>query len=217
MITSAELGRLIASIMRSTSSAARKPRAKAPRPHHRQSECEKRRGARIDSHGFLIKGKNMFRYARLAASSPPPTFRIATAVSRCSTLFGLFPFLGKLFADSAYQGPVFHRALAGILPDLARWRSGEGLRRPAQALGGRTHHRLAQPLPPTGQGRTSTATRCAVLDRRPGLRTFLKKRRQSLLRLVRRPTLGDPLHRVLDECFIDGLRRHVRYELLGLR
>ena len=30
----------------------------------------------------------------------------------------LFPFLGKLFADSAYQGPVFHRALAGILPDL---------------------------------------------------------------------------------------------------
>ena len=23
-----------------------------------------------------------------------------------------------MFADSAYQGPVFHRALAGILPDL---------------------------------------------------------------------------------------------------
>ena len=39
-------------------------------------------------------------------------------VSRLATLFGLFPFLGKLFADSAYQGPVFHRALAGILPDL---------------------------------------------------------------------------------------------------
>ena len=35
-----------------------------------------------------------------------------------SRLFGLFPFLGKLIADSAYQGPVFHRALAGILPDL---------------------------------------------------------------------------------------------------
>ena len=29
-----------------------------------------------------------------------------------ATLFGLFPFLGKLFADSAYQGPVFQ------LPDL---------------------------------------------------------------------------------------------------
>jgi transposase len=35
-----------------------------------------------------------------------------------ATLFGLFPFLGKLFADSAYQGPIFHGALAGILPCL---------------------------------------------------------------------------------------------------
>jgi len=35
-----------------------------------------------------------------------------------ATLFGLFPFLGKLFADSAYQGPIFHGALANILPDL---------------------------------------------------------------------------------------------------
>ena len=53
------------------------------------------------------------------ASSPPPTFRIATAVSRCWRPCSVcFPLLGKLFADSAYQGPVFHRALAGILPDL---------------------------------------------------------------------------------------------------
>ncbi len=35
-----------------------------------------------------------------------------------STLFGLFPFLGKLFADSAYRGPKFHAALAHILPTL---------------------------------------------------------------------------------------------------
>ena len=35
-----------------------------------------------------------------------------------ASLFGLFPFLGKLFADSAYQGPIFHHALAGILPNL---------------------------------------------------------------------------------------------------
>ena len=34
------------------------------------------------------------------------------------TLFGLLPFLEKLFADSAYQGPVFHSALASILPNL---------------------------------------------------------------------------------------------------
>jgi len=35
-----------------------------------------------------------------------------------ATLFGLFPFLAKLFADSAYEGPIFHAALASILPHL---------------------------------------------------------------------------------------------------
>jgi hypothetical protein len=31
-----------------------------------------------------------------------------------ATLFGQFPFLKKLFADSAYAGPVFHDGLANI-------------------------------------------------------------------------------------------------------
>jgi transposase len=35
-----------------------------------------------------------------------------------STLFGQFPFLERLFADSAYGGPIFHDALAKILPQL---------------------------------------------------------------------------------------------------
>ena len=35
-----------------------------------------------------------------------------------ATLFGLFPFLERLFADSAYEGPIFRIALAGILPHL---------------------------------------------------------------------------------------------------
>ena len=35
-----------------------------------------------------------------------------------STLFGMFPFLKKLFVDSAYEGPIFHTALASILPCL---------------------------------------------------------------------------------------------------
>src|SRR5208282_5434772 len=35
-----------------------------------------------------------------------------------ATLFGLFPYLEKLFADSAYEGPIFHTALAHILPQL---------------------------------------------------------------------------------------------------
>jgi transposase len=35
-----------------------------------------------------------------------------------STLFGLFPFLKKLFADGGYQGPQFEQAVANILPEL---------------------------------------------------------------------------------------------------
>ena len=35
-----------------------------------------------------------------------------------STLFGMFPFLRKLFADGAYDGPVFNTALAAILPNM---------------------------------------------------------------------------------------------------
>ncbi len=35
-----------------------------------------------------------------------------------ATLFGMYPFLKKLFADGGYQGPVFQKALAKILPRL---------------------------------------------------------------------------------------------------
>jgi putative transposase len=48
-----------------------------------------------------------------------------------STLFGTYPFLEKLFADSAYQGHVFHAALAKILPHLKT----EIVRRSDQAKG----------------------------------------------------------------------------------
>ena len=33
-----------------------------------------------------------------------------------ATLFGQFPFLAKLFADSAYAGSIFHTALGKVLP-----------------------------------------------------------------------------------------------------
>ncbi len=36
-----------------------------------------------------------------------------------STLFGQFPFLKKLFADSAYAGPIFQGGLASVMPNLA--------------------------------------------------------------------------------------------------
>ena len=35
-----------------------------------------------------------------------------------ATLFGMYPFLKKLFADAGYQGPQFQKALAKILPHL---------------------------------------------------------------------------------------------------
>jgi putative transposase len=35
-----------------------------------------------------------------------------------ATLFGQFPFLKKLFADSAYAGPAFHDGLAAIMPAM---------------------------------------------------------------------------------------------------
>jgi len=35
-----------------------------------------------------------------------------------ATLFGIHPFLKKLFADGGYQGPEFQKALTKILPHL---------------------------------------------------------------------------------------------------
>jgi transposase len=35
-----------------------------------------------------------------------------------ATLFGMAPFLKKLFADGGYQGPEFHTALTKLLPQL---------------------------------------------------------------------------------------------------
>ena len=92
----------------------------------------KKRHVLVDTQGLLLHG-----------IVTPPTFRIATAVALLATLFGLFPFLGKLFADSAYQGPVFHRALAGILPDLETEivKRSDRVKGFVVALGGRTHHR----------------------------------------------------------------------------
>jgi putative transposase len=48
-----------------------------------------------------------------------------------ATMKGLFPFLKKLFADSAYQGPLFANGLAEILPCL----KAEIIKRSAHAKG----------------------------------------------------------------------------------
>ena len=57
-----------------------------------------------------------------------------------ATLFGMFPFLQKLFADGGYQGPEFSTALAKV----RQWRgifayrtftAGEGLVEPRERIG----------------------------------------------------------------------------------
>ena len=74
-----------------------------------------------------------------------------------ATLFGLFPFLRKLYADGGYQGPPFqHGAEAGLrqvnLEIVKRSDTGKGFVVLPEALDRRTHHRLAQSLPPARQG-----------------------------------------------------------------
>jgi len=48
-----------------------------------------------------------------------------------STLFGMYPFLLKLFADGGYQGPQFESAAANVMPQL----STEIVKRTDQAKG----------------------------------------------------------------------------------
>lgn len=48
-----------------------------------------------------------------------------------ATLFGMYPFLRKLFADGGYQGPEFQKALTKILPRLGT----EIIKRSDQAKG----------------------------------------------------------------------------------
>lgn len=40
-----------------------------------------------------------------------------------ATLFGLYPFLLKLYADGGYQGPIFRRALKKIMSRAMRRKS----------------------------------------------------------------------------------------------
>ena len=104
---------------RSRKIAARKPLDKK-RPHTR--------GACIDPHGFdagkLIKGKKRHILVDTLGLLLHAIVHSAGIQDRdggimlLATLFGQFPFIEKLFADSAYQGPIFGNALAKILPGL---------------------------------------------------------------------------------------------------
>jgi len=97
---------------------------------HRQPEREKRgkRGRGIDPSGYdagkKIKGKKRHILVDTlglllhAVVHPADIQDRDGGVLVLSTLFGLYPFLQKLFADGGYQGPVFQKASAKILPHL---------------------------------------------------------------------------------------------------
>jgi transposase len=116
---------------------------RAHRRHHRQPEREKRRkrGARIDPPGYdagkKIKGKKRHLLVDTlglllhAIVHPADIQDRDGGVLVLSTLFGMFPFLGKLFADGGYQGPQFANAVVKILPSLEI----EIVRRPDAAVG----------------------------------------------------------------------------------
>jgi len=92
--------------------------------HHRQPKREKRgkRGACIDPHGYdagkKIKGKKRHILVDTlglllhAIVHPADIQDRDGGVLVMATLFGMFPFLKMLFADSGYQGPKFAKALA---------------------------------------------------------------------------------------------------------
>ena len=85
-------------------------------------------GACIDPHGYdagkKIKGKKRHILVDtvgllLRAIVHPADIQDRDGgVLVMSTLFGMFPFLKTLFADSGYQRPKFAKALAKVLPHL---------------------------------------------------------------------------------------------------
>jgi transposase len=59
------------------------------------------------------------RHRRFAALGERPCVQDRDGgVLPMASLFGLFPFLRKLYADGGYQGPVFQKALARVLPQV---------------------------------------------------------------------------------------------------
>src|SRR6478672_2172273 len=108
-------------------SRAGRPRGQPHRRHHRQPEREKRRkrGASIDPHGFdagkKINGKKRHFLVDTQGLLMQAVVHSADVQDRdggvllLATLFGRFSYLARLFADGAYQGPIFAAGLAKIL------------------------------------------------------------------------------------------------------
>ena len=82
--------------------------AQEPRPSSTLQIKGKKRHILVDTLGLLLH----------AVVHPADIQDRDGGVLVLSTLFGLHPFLQKLFADGGYQGPVFQKASAKILPHV---------------------------------------------------------------------------------------------------
>jgi transposase len=123
-------------------------------------------GAWIDPHGYdpgkKIKGKKRHVLVDTQGFVLRAIVTVADIQDRdggamlLATLFGMFPFLLKLYADGDYMGPGFQKALKppvpGRSPDRQTIRPPKRLRRAAEAMGRGTHPGLAQQMPQTGKG-----------------------------------------------------------------
>lgn len=102
-------------------------RGQPERCDHRQPKRQSRRkrGASIDPHGYdagkKIKGKKRHILVDTQGLLLHAIVHAADLQDRdggallLATLFGLFPFLLKLYADGGYQGPEFQQAVGKIL------------------------------------------------------------------------------------------------------
>jgi len=142
-----------------------------------------------------------------------------------ATLFGMYPFLKKLFADGGYQGAEFQKALARICRSLklksSTLRSRQRIYSVATPLGRGAHHCLAQPLSRLAKDWENSIARrwhscashqfrlmlrklCILLDV-PG-RTLRRRWRGSK---IPGPTAAPCVARCVLECCADGARRRV--------
>src|SRR6266700_709128 len=109
---------------------ANRPRGQPHLLRDRQPKREERqkRGARVDPNGYdagkKIKGKKRHILVDTVGLLLHAVVHPADIQDRdggklvLATLFGLHPFLRKLFADGGYQGPKFREAQKKILPLL---------------------------------------------------------------------------------------------------
>ena len=72
----------------------------------RTATCKKTKARSVDTLGLLLH----------AIVHPADIQDCDGGILLLATLFGMYPFLQKLFADGGYQGPEFQNASAKILP-----------------------------------------------------------------------------------------------------